>query len=94
MKLKLVIGIFLLSAGTAIAQYTQLPKIPATTYNVKDYGALPDGQTLNTLAIQKALDLAKNGGGKVSIPEGIYLCGPLTMYGQTELVLAKGAVLK
>ncbi|MEO6520072.1 MAG: glycosyl hydrolase family 28 protein [Mucilaginibacter sp.] len=94
MKLTLTIGICLLVLNTAIAQHTQLPKIPATSYNVKDYGALPDGKTLNTQAIQKALELAKVTGGKVIIPEGTYLCGPLTMYSKTELVLSKNAVLR
>ena len=81
-------------AEAANAQYTRLPEIPATVYNVKDYGAVGDNKTLNTLAIQKALDQAKASGGKVLIPAGEYLCGPLSLYGKTNLELAKGATLR
>lgn len=37
--------------------------------NVKDYGAIGNGETLDTKAIQKAIDLS----GMVYIPEGIYI---------------------
>ena len=41
--------------------------------NVKDYGAIGNGETLDTKAIQKAIDLS----GMVYIPEGIYRIGTL-----------------
>ena len=85
---------FLLPWFTAKAQYTKLPSIPATAYNVKDFGAVGDNQTLNTNAIQKALDEAAKAGGTVQIPAGQYLCGPLTMHSHTGLEIAKGAVLR
>lgn len=76
------------------AQYTQLPQIPNNTFNVVDYGAVGDGKTLNTVAIQKALNNAKEKGGSVLVPKGVFLCGPLVMFGKTNLQLAKGTVLK
>ncbi|WEK18485.1 MAG: glycosyl hydrolase family 28 protein [Candidatus Pedobacter colombiensis] len=78
----------------AKGQYNQLPVIPSIVYNVKDLGAVGDNKTLNTIAIQKALDKARETGGKVLIPTGVYLCGPLSMYGKTELEIARGAVLR
>jgi len=81
-------------AETAHAQHTKLPEIPAAVYNVNDYGAVGDNKTLNTLAIQKTLNQAKASGGKVLIPAGEYLCGPLSLYGKTNLELAKGATLR
>jgi polygalacturonase len=78
----------------ADAQHTKLPEIPATVYNVRDYGAVGDNKTLNTLAIQKALDQAKAGGGQVLIPPGEYRCGPLNLYSKTHLEIAKGATLR
>ncbi|MBY0356093.1 MAG: right-handed parallel beta-helix repeat-containing protein [Rickettsiales bacterium] len=43
-------------------------------YNVKDFGAKGDGKTIDTSAIQKALDAAYHaGGGTVIIPEGTYV---------------------
>ena len=45
-------------------------------FNVADYGALGDGTTLNTAAIQKAIDKCTKG-GKVLIPSGTFLSGAL-----------------
>ena len=84
----------MLYAGSANAQYKQLPKIPSKVYNVNEYGAVADNKTLNTLVIQKVLDLAKVSGGKVVLPAGEYLCGPLNLYSRTELEISKGATLR
>ena len=46
----------------------------AQDFNIVNYGAIADGKTMNTTAIQSAIDAAnKNGGGRVFIPEGIFL---------------------
>ena len=55
--------------------------------------AVGDGITMNTGAIQKALDsCGKN--QKVLIPKGVYLCGGLKVRSNTEIVLEEGAVLQ
>ena len=56
--------------------------IPATgaraVHNILDCGATPDGKTLCTAAIQKAIDAAADGGGGVvRFPKGTFLSGPL-----------------
>ncbi|HEV2453559.1 MAG TPA: glycosyl hydrolase family 28-related protein, partial [Verrucomicrobiae bacterium] len=52
----------------------------ARVYNVLDYGAKPDGTTLDTAAIQKALDECGDaGGGTVEFPAGNYLSEPLVL---------------
>ena len=45
------------------------------TYNIKDFEAVPDGETVNTTAIQNAINKCRDaGGGVVLIPQGdIYL---------------------
>ncbi len=63
--------------------------------SVAQYGAVPDGKTLSTNAIQKAIDsCAERGGGTVRFPEGTFLCGRLTMKSHVTLHLEKGALLK
>ena len=57
--------------------------------NVKDYGAVGDGVSLDTKAIQKAIDL----GGTVYIPKGIYRVGTLYLRSNGGLHLAAGATL-
>jgi hypothetical protein len=67
-----------------------LPVIPQTTFTVTDpaYGAVGDGSTDNTTAIQATINAASAaGGGIVSIPAGTYLCGPLQMANSINLRL-------
>ncbi len=63
-------------------------------YNIRDFGAKPDAKTLNTSAIQSAIDAAtKNGGGRVIIPKGKFLTGAFFLKTGTELHLQKDAVI-
>jgi polygalacturonase len=84
----------LLCMYIAHAQHHVLPAVPAVSYNVEDFGAKGDGKTMNTVAIQAALDKAKLTGGTVQIPKGQFLCGPLVLYSKTNLSLAEGAILR
>ena len=61
---------------------------------VKDFGAIADGKTLSSKAIQKAIDFCeKQGGGKVIFESGTYLIGSLYMRSNVFLELPKGCVL-
>ena len=58
------------------------------TYNIKDYGAVADGKTFNTAAFEKAIKAcAENGGGKVLVPNGKYLTGPIHLESNVNLHL-------
>jgi alpha-L-rhamnosidase len=58
-------------------------------------GAVADGVTVNTAAIQKAIDgLAAAGGGTVTVPAGVFVSGALFMKPGVNLHLAAGAVLR
>lgn len=71
------------------------PTISDQRVNIKDYGAVGDGQTLCTEAIQKAInDLAKKGGGHVDVPAGIWLIAPIQLKSGIDLHLEKNAVLQ
>ena len=66
----------------------------AKNYNIRDFGAIPDGITLNTESIQKAIDEACAAGeGKVIFPPGQFLTGSLQLKSNVELYLDEGAVL-
>src|SRR3954469_25633248 len=64
------------------------------SYNVRDYGAVGDGTTKDTVAFQKALDIcAVTGGGDVIVPAGKYLIGSVQMGTQTILRLEQDSVI-
>lgn len=63
-------------------------------YSITDHGAVGDTTTLNTAAIQKAIDTAAAaGGGIVEIPAGTFRSGAIFLKSGVELFLAEGAVL-
>jgi polygalacturonase len=80
-------------ALAAHAQTPALPDIPTNRFNVVQFGAVGDGRTLNTAAIQQAIAAAGANGGTVLFPAGNYVTGPLTLTNRLNLHLAKGAVL-
>jgi polygalacturonase len=76
------------------AQDIPLPVISPAIFNITDYGAVGDGRTLNTAAIQKTIDACSaDGGGTVRVPAGKFLFGPITLASSINLHLDQGAVL-
>lgn len=72
-----------------------LPHFPDRNFSIADYGAIPDGKTLSTAAIAKAIDACSAaGGGHVVIPSGNWLTGPLEFKSNIDLHLEKGALLQ
>lgn len=64
-------------------------------FDVRIAGAFGDGKTLDTSAIQRALDdCGRAGGGTVLFPEGVYLSKPIVLRNNTTLEFAQGATLK
>ncbi|TCZ73443.1 YhcH/YjgK/YiaL family protein [Flaviaesturariibacter aridisoli] len=72
-----------------------LPKFAAKTFSLRSYGAVSDGQTLNTAAFAKAINAcAKAGGGKVLVPAGLWLTGPIELKSGVNLVVERGAIIQ
>lgn len=70
------------------------PTLFGADFPVENYGAVGDGVTLNTMAIQAAIDAcAEAGEGRVVMGEGIYLTGTLVMKSHVELHLKRGSTL-
>jgi polygalacturonase len=70
------------------------PVIPDNQVNIKDFGAVGDGITLNTDAFAKAIDaLAQKGGGKLVVPQGVWHTGPIVLKSHINLHLNAGAVI-
>jgi len=65
----------------------------AATVNVERYGAKPNGRTLNTKAIQAAIDAAAREGGTVVFPAGVYLTGSIFVKSGVTLRIDRGVTL-
>lgn len=71
-----------------------LPSIPEYSVNLKDFGAVGDGLTLNTEAFEKAIKaLDKKGGGHLVVPQGVWLTGLISLKSNIDLHLEKNAVI-
>lgn len=67
---------------------------PFGSRTILEFGATPDGRTLNTRAIQRAIDDAhRAGGGVVYAPPGTFLTGGLVLKSHVTLHLEAGSVL-
>ncbi|SEN91261.1 Rhamnogalacturonyl hydrolase YesR [bacterium A37T11] len=79
----------LLLAGSEIYQLHIGPQ-----YDIRDFGAVGDGQQINTRAIQAAIDSSSRHGGSVLIPKGTFLSGTLYLPSYTHIEIAEGGILK
>ncbi len=84
MKKLLIAALALFAAHTSVAK----------EYNIRDHGATGDGATLDSPAIQRAIDACTaDGGGTVVVPEGTYLSGTILLKDNVTLHLDRGATL-
>jgi polygalacturonase len=74
---------------------TTAPVFKKDSVNIKTYGAIADGVTLNTTAINNAIAAcSKKGGGVVVVPAGFWLTGPVELKSNVNLHLQKNALLQ
>jgi polygalacturonase len=87
MKIKPALFVFLLIISTTGFSQQKI-------FNIISYGAIADGQTSNTSAIQKAIDDANaNGGGTVLVPSGKFITGVIYLKSNVALQLDGNAEL-
>lgn len=67
-------------------------KVPERIFYVEDYGACGDGTTINTVAIQKAIDACSvAGGGVVLFSKGSYVTGTIRIKSGVMIEVAEGS---
>lgn len=70
------------------------PQIPAREVDIRDFGGVGDGVVLNSDAFAKAIDaLSELGGGRLVVPKGVWLTGPITLKDNIDLHVTPDAVL-
>lgn len=63
-------------------------------WNVLEHGGLGDGVAMNTVAFERAIgSCADAGGGRVLVPAGVFLTGPIRLRSRVELHLQPGATI-
>jgi polygalacturonase len=87
-------SIFAESADAEMLQGQADARIPKYIFDVREFGARGDGNTINTKSIQAAVDAcAKVGGGRVVVPAGKFLTGPIMLKSNMEFEVVAGGTL-
>lgn len=99
MKRLLLLFAALLSASAPATELSTLapeaPRIPAREFSATELGVSPSSLKTVTTDLQRAIDLVvAQGGGKLILPPGDYVSGPLRLASRLDLYLSAGAVLK
>lgn len=75
-------------------QQVEQPVFPEYSVNITDFGAVADGKTLNTEAINNAIkDVNSKGGGKVVVPAGLWLTGPIELKSNVNLYTEQNSLI-
>ena len=82
------------TVGHVALGQTSAPAATEARYNVRTYGATGDGKTVDTPAINKAIDaVAASGGGQLVFPAGTYLCFTIRLKSNVSLYLSNGCTI-
>ena len=83
-----------IEASTIIEKIAK-PTFQDRTYDITCYGAVGDGMTDCTEAFKTAIaQCSENGGGKVLVPKGHFLTGPIYLLSNVNLNVTENAVIK
>ena len=93
--LALLAALLLAPLAALHAADTGSPAREAQAFDIRSYGAMGDGQTINTASIQKAIDACHaTGGGRVVVPEGVFVTGSLRLKSRVTLKIDQGGILR
>jgi len=87
------------SALSAIPAMAAAPRkgavtMTSATFDVRNFGATGDGKTIDTPAINKAIEAAAAaGGGTVLVPAGTYICFSIRLKSKVDLYLGQGSTI-
>jgi polygalacturonase len=71
------------------------PQFPLHRVSIVEFGAIPDGHTMNTKAFTDAIAACANaGGGTVVVPPGTWLTGPIRLENNINLHVERGALVQ
>jgi len=71
------------------------PIFPERKYDIRDFGAVPDGITLNTEAFRQTVEECyAQGGGIILVPKGDWLTGPIHLHSNICFHLERGALVR
>ncbi|MNH49309.1 Exo-poly-alpha-D-galacturonosidase precursor [compost metagenome] len=84
-----------LTGAIATAAPPAFAQTVGRTFDAADFGAVGDGESINTRPIQAAIDAAAGaGGGTVVLKPGVYMSGSLFVKSNVTLLIGRGATLK
>jgi polygalacturonase len=76
-------------------QQPTMPTFINKEYDIKNFGAIADGKTLNTTAFANAInECNKNGGGKIMVGKGTWLTAPIELKSNVHIYLEKEAIIQ
>lgn len=75
-------------SGAVMGQWVASPPV----YDLREFGGIGDGRTLNTAAFEAAVAaISERGGGRLTVPAGRWLTAPFNLTSGMTLFLASGA---
>ena len=83
------------TTAARIVERVQPPVFPDREFSIASFGGAGDGRKDNTEIFRRAVDSCSAiGGGRVVVPAGVFLTGPIHLKNNVNLVVSKGATIR